>query len=168
MGITQNKLLTVVKDLSLEKLQSGLSIEEAEKLWNEADTNKDGILSEKEAKELLKDLNSSVMNKIKQSLQKLEEYLQSEELLKEWMSDCDENKDGKITKEEFMKVLTTGHAIDKIPKILLEGVHDIEEQDKKRKLSQCLGEDKAAEEEEEEPNTKKNAKKVKTKKVKTI
>jgi len=152
MGIAQNKLLKVVQEISLEKLETGMSQEEAEKVWNEADSNKDGILSEAEAKELLRGLNLSVMNRIKKAVQELEEHLQSDELLRDWMKGCDENGDGKITREEFLKVLTTGHAIDSIPKVLLEGIHNFENQqaEKKRKLDMITRDNQQDGDEEEE------------------
>ncbi|EFC45823.1 predicted protein [Naegleria gruberi] len=153
MGITQNKLLTVVKSISLEHLESGLNAEEAESLWKEADLNHDGILSESEAKSLLKNLNLTIMERLRKAMSDLDQYLQSDELLKEWMKECDENQDGKITKDEFLKMVMSGHAVDTIPKILLDSIHGIEEQSEKKRKRQVedqAKEDSDKEEEEEE------------------
>ncbi|KAL9653204.1 hypothetical protein ABK040_009510 [Willaertia magna] len=154
MGIANSRLHTLVESLSLEKLETGLTREEAEKIWEEADKNHDGTLDENEAKDLLKDLNLSAIHKLKTALEDLEVHLQSEQVLKDWMKEC-QNTEGKITKEDLIKVLMTGHAVDSIPKVLLEGFHSIEKKRKSKEEDEAVVDEKKEEEKEEEPNKKK-------------
>ena len=104
--------ISLIKKLSFEATGEELNDTEAkainldsivhefiEKLWNEYDTNKSGVLEEKQAKKLMMDIVLECMG------EDAEEVTIGEEELDELFNECDHEKNGQISKTEFRTLL---------------------------------------------------------------
>lgn len=95
-------------DAGLLNLSSGVTETEAAALWDVYDENGDGELSKEEIGKLVLDLGGASMTKLEGTLEKVTTALSDPAASKAMFQSFDTSGDGKIDKEEFVKLAMKG------------------------------------------------------------
>jgi len=97
----------------VERLGTQLTEEEAEKVWKEVDQNNDGKMDKKEAKRLYTLVKQKSIKDLEKKIAALKAGSDDDAQVDSLFRKFDQNKDGEVTKEEFIRIATVvGYDID--------------------------------------------------------
>eukprot|EP00927_Polykrikos_kofoidii_P025049 TRINITY_DN2258_c0_g1_i1.p1 TRINITY_DN2258_c0_g1~~TRINITY_DN2258_c0_g1_i1.p1 ORF type:complete len:131 (+),score=35.13 TRINITY_DN2258_c0_g1_i1:60-452(+) len=102
MGGTSGRVATAAREAGIEKLASGVSGDEAVKLWKHYDADGNGVLDKDEAKKLLADLVNVTCDGLQKKIDNLQKTMQDPAAVDEMLSALDLDGDGNVTKSEFV------------------------------------------------------------------
>mmetsp|Transcript_10202 Transcript_10202/g.19329 ORF Transcript_10202/g.19329 Transcript_10202/m.19329 type:complete len:161 (-) Transcript_10202:240-722(-) len=99
---SSTKVQDAAREAGLEKLSGGVSGAEAERLWTVYDADGNGVLDRNEAKKLVQDMIRISCEGLQQKIDSLRAALNDEATVDELVNSIDLDKDGRITKSEFV------------------------------------------------------------------